>query len=332
MLNTSLILRTLSSPFGDLTKGSVLAQADVDNNFLYLKGNDILTGTTSGSVITLIRLDGQTISFGISGSSGFDLYTNSTPTPTTIGGISAGSTFNAQTMQQMWTSLLYPYQSPAFTSFSLGIGLSEEIGYIITTGQTFTWGTSNSSNVSGNSVSISGYNLITLNGLANSGSEAVSFTAPITRTSTDGPGSRSWSISAVNTESGSLSDSLTINWNYKLYAGTSSSTSLTAGQITGLTDYNSVKNGFAGTYSFDAGNYKYVSFADTYGSPVSWVDTSNNLNVAMNYIVDGYYTNTDASGNVYALVSVTNEYGQTTNYRVYRTLNSLGGSINIAVS
>ena len=34
----------------------------------------------------------------------------------------------------------------------------------------------------------------------------------------------------------------------------------------------------------------------------------------------------------YALVSVTNANGATTNYRVYRTKNILGGSINIQVS
>jgi hypothetical protein len=46
-------------------------------------------------------------------------YTNSTPTPQTIGGIPAGSTFSNKTMSEMWDALLYPYIAP---SASLSIG------------------------------------------------------------------------------------------------------------------------------------------------------------------------------------------------------------------
>ena len=46
-----------------------------------------------------------------------DAYTNATPTPVTIGGIPAGSTFSSVANNDMWTSLLYPYQYPAFTGF-----------------------------------------------------------------------------------------------------------------------------------------------------------------------------------------------------------------------
>lgn len=49
---------------------------------------------------------------GGGGTSGGPTYTNTTPTPVTIGGILAGSTFTAQTMQQMWDRLLYPYIAP----------------------------------------------------------------------------------------------------------------------------------------------------------------------------------------------------------------------------
>lgn len=40
------------------------------------------------------------------------IYSNSTPTPRTLGGITASSTFTNQTMIQMWDSLLYPYIAP----------------------------------------------------------------------------------------------------------------------------------------------------------------------------------------------------------------------------
>jgi hypothetical protein len=46
---------------------------------------------------------------------------------------------------------------------------------------------------------------------------------------------------------------------------------------------------------------------------------------------DPSYSNV-ANGYYYALVNVTNSYGVTAMYRVYRTYNSLGGSINILIS
>jgi hypothetical protein len=372
-MNTNLILRTLyspfSPPFGDFTKGSVLSHADVDNNFIYLKGNIIYTAQTSGNTLTLQKINGDSIQVVISstGSTSGDIYTtaatlvnnviyfdrndqlsaytvnlsafsanvsytNTAATPTTIGGIPAGSTFTTQTIQQMFDALLYPYQSPAFTSFSFGASSPREIGNSITTVQTFTWSTSNSTNVSANTISISGYNLITLNGLANTGSQGVTFTGVVNRTATDTPGTRVWNIQGTNTHSIIFSTSLSIRWDWKMYAGTNVGTTLTAGQIQALSDFNSVKNGFAGTYAMSAGGYKYFSFATGYGTPNTFVDTSTNLGVAMNNIVDGYYTNTDGNGNVYALVSVTNGFGEITNYKVYRTKFVLGATINIAVN
>lgn len=40
-------------------------------------------------------------------------YTNLTPTPVTVGGISTGSTFINASMKDMWDKLLYPYIAPA---------------------------------------------------------------------------------------------------------------------------------------------------------------------------------------------------------------------------
>lgn len=396
-MNNKLILRTENSPYGDITKGSVLSQSDLDNNQIFLKGEIIYTAETGVGIITLKKYNGNDIVFsagsastdiyvtGATLSTGYTLtltrndgveittdlaglasdvyvlsgaydtntgdvtftnttggtfvvtgfvtgmtetYTNTGATPTTIGGISAGSTFSGKTMQEMWDSLLYPYQVPAFSSFSLGISSPREVGYDITTSQTFTWGTTNASNVSANTITIAGYNLTTLTGLANDGSEPVTFTGVVTRTSADGPGTRAWTIQGTNTNSATFSGSLSIRWDYRMYAGTSTNTSLTEAQIEALTNYNSVKNGFAGTYAMSAGGYKYFCFATGYGTPTSWVDTSNNLSVGM---YTGY-PNIDGSGNSYDLVSVTNAEGETTNYKVYRTLNQLGGSINIAVS
>jgi hypothetical protein len=323
-MNPNLILRTVVSPYGDTTLNSVLSHSNLDNNFIDLKGNLIYTASTDNNVLSLNKLNGETIDVNLDGST----YTNLTATTATLGGIPAGSTFVNQTMQQMFDALLYPYQVPAFTSFTLGISSPLEIGFDITTNQTFTWSTSNSTNVSANTVTLTGYNLTTLNGLANDGTEDVVFTGAVTRGASDGAGTRTWTIQAMNTNSNALSSTLSIRWDWRLYVGTSTNTGLTENNIEALADFNSVKNGFAGTYAMSAGGYKYFCFATAYGTPTTFVDTSNGLNVAM----FGGYSNIDGQGNSYDLVSVTNTNGETTDYKVYRTLNILSSAITIAVN
>lgn len=65
MPNNKLILRSVNSPwvtpFNDITTGSVLSWADVDNNFIYLKGEIIHTGYTSGNTLILEKINGKTI-------------------------------------------------------------------------------------------------------------------------------------------------------------------------------------------------------------------------------------------------------------------------------
>jgi len=60
MPNNKLILRSLTSPwvtpFNDITTGSVLSWADVDNNFIYLKGEIIYSAQTSGSNLILNKI------------------------------------------------------------------------------------------------------------------------------------------------------------------------------------------------------------------------------------------------------------------------------------
>ena len=71
-MNNNLILRTLSSPFpppySDTTRGSVLSQADVDNNFIYLKGQIIYSAETNGSNILLKKINGEELVFDLGGS------------------------------------------------------------------------------------------------------------------------------------------------------------------------------------------------------------------------------------------------------------------------
>lgn len=69
MSNNKLILRSVNSPwvtpFNDITTGSVLSWADVDNNFIYLKGEVIYSGQTFGTNLILNKINGNDISIDL---------------------------------------------------------------------------------------------------------------------------------------------------------------------------------------------------------------------------------------------------------------------------
>ncbi len=87
-------------------------------------------------------------------------YTNQTPVPQAIGGISEGETFDDIPLTDregvdMWTKLLYPFISPQFTSFYI-IDQAQQIGYgdNIPQNVTFLWDTSASGNIVSNTIKI----------------------------------------------------------------------------------------------------------------------------------------------------------------------------------
>jgi len=260
-------------------------------------------------------------------------YINAVPVPVTIGGVGAGSTFPSpgKTMQQMWDQLLYPYQYPLFTSFGITSESStQEIGDGWSDDRTFTWSTSNSSSVLTDSIGITGYNLTPLSSEPNDGSQVGVFTDNVTRDSSAGIGTRSWYINGTNTLSGSMTQrTYSIRWDWKWYWGTSSNTSLTETQIETLTS-SGLYSSYSRTFPVSGGDYKYICFADVYGGPIKFMDPLYGFGIAM---AGGYapYTNFD-NGLYYAIVSVTNIFGETTNYRVYRTQDTIVDAVDIVVS
>lgn len=244
-------------------------------------------------------------------------YTNAVPTTATVGGIEAGSTFSNVTMQYLWDSLLYPFQVPTFSAFAInGQSTTIEVGASVPSGSTlFTWTTTNSSNVSANTISIFDItNAVTLGtGLADDSSESLVLPSDVTKTTAT---TNQWRITADDTESTSFLRNYTVTWRWRVHYGTDASTTLTASGITGLTS-SSLSSGFAGTWSFGAGDYKYFTYPSLMGTATTFKDSTTNLDVPM----EAVYT-----------VSVTNAYGITTNYNVHRTTNILGSTINIIIS
>lgn len=211
------------------------------------------------------------------------LYTNSGATPTTIGGISAGSTFSNKTMQEMWDALLYPYQVPAFSSFSrTNLESTYEVGQLLVAGaQTFTWATTNSSNVSANTISIvQNFAPITtlLSSSANDGTEALVLSD--TYSAATSTSVTLYTISAVNSLNNSFSTTISRNWRHKRYWGTHPSFTLPSDSDIINADGASVgagnefsttrvqtRNGIDG-----AGNYLFFAWPTSFGTPTFTVN------------------------------------------------------------
>ncbi len=224
------------------------------------------------------------------------------------------------------------YASPAFLTFSItGQAASLEVGASIGADDyTFTWSTSNSANVQPDTIAITDTtaSVELASGLANDGSEVITLDA-ITLTA---PGSQVWTISGTNTHSGSFSRTFTVNWLWRVYAGTSANATLTANQIKALSDSSALQAAFPGSYSLSAGGYKYFCYPDSLGDAAMFRDPNTGFPISMaTSSDDAAYSNT-ANGWSYALVSVTNAQGVATDYRVYRSQFTLGGSLTMAVT
>lgn len=270
----------------------------------------------SFGTVSLINALVQAIS---GGGGGGGTYTNTTPMPVTVGGLAAGSTFDDATMSAMFDGLLYPYQAPAFTAFAIsGQATLLEVGDAISTNKTFTWSTSNSANVATNSIDlidVTGGSVTIVSGTANDGIQVTSYPAsPIIKTSAT---SHVFRINGVDTHAGVFTNTFTVAWQWRRFYGESvSGGPFLEGDIESLRA-SGLSSTLSGTYAFNSGGYKYLSYPASFGTASSFKDESTNLDVPF----EASYT-----------VNVTNGFSQTTSYRVHRSTNIIGSAINIVVS
>jgi hypothetical protein len=270
------------------------------------------------------------------GSGGGNTYTGASPTTITVGGLPAGSAIAGETYTQILQSMLVPYIAPSFSSFSIsGQSTTVEVGTTLSGSKSFAWGFNQLGNVTANTMSI--IDSTTSTTLASGLSLTSPASANIGTIQLVAPGSHSWKGQATNSQSSTFNSSnFSVTWQWKLFYGTSSNTTLTALQIQALSNSN-LAGGFAATYSFPgAAQYNYFCWPDSFGSPTTatgFKDTATNLAVSMaDNTVPGWGSAFVQNGWYYLKVSVTNSLSQTTDYRVYRTYNQLGGAINIQVS
>jgi len=253
-------------------------------------------------------------------------YTNENPTLVTTGGIRVGTIFSAVTMQEMWSSLLYPEFDPYFSTFTIPALTTVDVGYIITGNVSFTWTLLNPTLTRPDSIYIydTTRSLTLLSGISSGTTVASISLSGLTKNSYT---SNVFNIYGRKRTNMLFTASDSIIWAWRGFFGSSTATTLTSGDTSAFSNYFFTT--VSKTYSFTGSGYKYIiipNFLDI----TTFRDSSTNLNVAMAGIEDGY-TSAGVS-NYYLPMTIVNAYGKSTTYRVYRTKNNLGGSINIVTT
>ncbi len=224
--------------------------------------------------------------------------------------------------------------TPAFTSFDIsGQATTVEVGATIGSGAAlFEWTTSNPTAIAPASISIvdTTASMTLASGLDNTGSDTITLGAITNNV----PASQVWTISGQSTSMSTFSDVFEVDWEWRVYAGSSVNVTLTANQIKALADSSALQAGFAGTYSISTASvfYRYFCYPDSLGDVANFVDGNTGFPISMATSADNAAYSNTANGWSYALVSVTNANSITTNYRVYRTQYNFSGTLLMRVS
>ena len=253
---------------------------------------------------------------GGGGGGGAFTYTNATSMPEEHGGYPAGTTFAAVDLQTLFDNIFYPFQVPAFTAFIMTAqSTTLEVGDSVVGGpRTFTWADTNSGNVAPNTVAVNDVTGASVlgSGLADDSTEVLGIGPSITKVTNS---SHTWQVSATDTQATVFTRNFTVNWAWGIYHGENVATPIIEAQIEALN--KTVTNTIAKTYNFVGGGYKYICFPSSLGALTTFKDAATLLSVPF----EAFY-----------LVSVTNAFGVTADYKVYRTTNILGSAINIIAS
>lgn len=254
------------------------------------------------------------VTVGPAGGGSSSDYIRVTPMAITVGGAVAGTTF-LSTVEDALDTILYPYQNPTFGAFSFPQTTPLEVGDSVAAGsKSFSWTFTDAANITASTLQITDVTGATTigTGLSLTSPQAFGIGA-VTKSSAT---SHVWRVQATNTQAATFTRDFTVNWYWRTCYGESALTTLASADILALR-VTGLSNIINGTKAFVGGGYKWVCYPTTFGLKTTFKDTATNLDVAM----------VAAS-----TVAVTNSFGVVQNYYAHRTLNILGGAINIAVS
>jgi len=205
---------------GDTT---IVGSLDVTGT-LKSKGVEIIgSGGTVGDILTF---DGTKIVLAPNsgGTAGSGIYTGSTPSTITVGGIAAGTSLTGRSFTSLWQQLLVQYLIPAFTSFIIDSAGQYEVGNpsAFTGSHNFTFTISNAGNVCSNTFGV--YDVTNSSCIASGCAVSSPQSVNIGSVSNTIPISHSWRGDATNTSSNTLtSTNTTITSIYPYFYGKSAS-------------------------------------------------------------------------------------------------------------
>jgi len=244
-------------------------------------------------------------------------YTNNAPMPEEVGGYEIGDTFTDATLEQLFTNLLYPYQYPTVSSFSIsGQPTILEVGDSVTGGnRTFSWNFTNDVNIAANTVKVEDVTTGTVFGqtYANDDNQTIDIGIDITKPTSS---THTWKISANNTKNQTISRNFNVNWRWRTFYGTSANESLTDTEVQALVS-TSLDSNFTGNKTVGGGGYKYFAYPTVFGQKKTFQDVVNGFAVAMQPP---------------SVISITNSFGISQDYYVHRTTNPIVGSLTVAIS
>lgn len=220
------------------------------------------------------------------------LYTNSTPVPVDIGGVKAGVVFNNEPVVNIIDKLLYPYQVPSFSSFTVNgqTSLALEVGTEYPGGvKTFNWSINNPNNIKVNSITLNSET-----GLANTGSKQQTIVSIVKNTVAN----HVFTIKAMDTLNKEISRAITLSWLMKRFWGVSPLEELTDDDIKAMSQELSTNRVKTVTYDGTGGVYPYFIYPTAFGDlsntkvgPLDWNDwvlvkrsfiNINGVNIPMN--------------------------------------------------
>ena len=241
-------------------------------------------------------------------------YTNTTPVPSDVGGVEKDSIFLGKPIPEILDQLLYPYQYPAFSSFSITSGISgqHEVGEVVSTGLNsfFNISADNSDNISNITINQSGPPLYS----------QVAFSStigPIPNTTflRNTVGSVvMYTLSGLNTRNQNIdSISISSNWLARIYYGKSEEEtldeqgleSLSGTELVSSIPLNNVKTALGGS------GFLHVAIPTALIGDIGDIYDEGGANNVPKI---------DYS------VSVTNQHGLNVDYKVYRSSFSFSGT------
>jgi hypothetical protein len=249
--------------------------------------------------------------------------------------------WSTYTVSQVLDELLFQYQPPSMATTILAGGASittpRQVGHNLTSDPnvtiTFGWTTNPPTiNAQSNSVTIADYlgspaisGGTPLNGQAITGNTNLTYAN--SSLTPAGAGTRSWTATGQNTNNQSYSSGKTITWAWLGYWGSSTAATPNASTITGLA--NKPLPAVLGDFAFPESSpntFKYWAFESSI-KPSSF--KLGGFNFAMADLGDGFTES--ANGYNYKEISITNAYGRTATYNVYRSKNNFAGAITVVV-